>query len=172
MKNLDGILVSDRARALSPRCQCSPCGSCPRIVIGAAASSGVETLTMALVVFLRGVNVGGHRTFRPSLLARELSDYGVVNVGAAGTFVVRKPGSKAKFRAALLRKLPFEAVVVLCDGHDLLQLVKENPFGVDPSRPDIVRFVSILSRAGGLLAALPVTFPADGEWLRRVISSL
>jgi len=140
-------------------------------VIGAAASSGVETLTMALVVFLRGVNVGGHRTFRPSLLARELSDYGVVNVGAAGTFVVRKPGSKAKFRAALLRKLPFEAVVVLCDGHDLLQLVKENPFGVDPSRPDIVRFVSILSRAGGLRAALPVTFPADGEWLVRVIAS-
>jgi len=140
-------------------------------VIGAAASSGVETLTMALVVFLRGVNVGGHRTFRPSLLARELSDYGVVNVGAAGTFVVRKPGSKAKFRAALLRKLPFEAVVVLCDGRDLLQLVKENPFGADPSRPDIVRFVSILSRAGGLRAALPVTFPADGEWLVRVIAS-
>ena len=140
-------------------------------MIGAAASSGVETLTMALVVFLRGVNVGGHRTFRPSLLARELSDYGVVNVGAAGTFVVRKPRSKAKFRAALLRKLPFEAVVVLCDGHDLLQLVKENPFGVDPSRPDIVRFVSILSRAGGLRAALPVTFPADGEWLVRVIAS-
>jgi uncharacterized protein (DUF1697 family) len=140
-------------------------------VIGAAASSGVETLTMTLVVFLRGVNVGGHRTFRPSLLARELSDYGVVNVGAAGTFVVRKPGSKAKFRAALLRKLPFAAVVVLCDGRDLLQLVKENPFGADPSRPDIVRFVSILSRAGGLRAALPVTFPADGEWLVRVIAS-
>jgi uncharacterized protein (DUF1697 family) len=140
-------------------------------VIGAAASSGVETLTMVLVVFLRGVNIGGHRTFRPSLLARELSDYGVVNVGAAGTFVVRKPGSKAKFRAALLRKLPFEAVVVLCDGRDLLQLVKENPFGADPSRPDIVRFVSILSRAGGLRAALPVTFPADGEWLVRVIAS-
>src|SRR5213595_2123968 len=67
---------------------------------------------MALVVFLRGVNVGGHRTFRPSILARELSDYDVVNVGAAGTFVVRRPGSRAKFRAALLRKLPFETVVV------------------------------------------------------------
>jgi hypothetical protein len=38
---------------------------------------------MAIVVFLRGVNVGGHRTFRPSILARELSDYYVVNVGAA-----------------------------------------------------------------------------------------
>ncbi len=126
---------------------------------------------MALVVFIRGVNVGGHRTFRPSVLARGLSDYGVVNVGAAGTFVVRKPGSRAKFRAALLRKLPFKAEVVLCDGRDLILLEIENPFGAEPVRPDIVRFVSILSRAGGLRAALPVTFPPDGEWFVRVIAS-
>jgi len=112
---------------------------------------------MALVVFIRGVNVGGHRTFRPSVLARGLSDYGVVNVGAAGTFVVRKPGSRAKFRAALLRKLPFKAEVVLCDGRELIRLELENPFGAEPVRRDIVRFVSILSRAGGLRAALPVT---------------
>src|SRR5256884_5298381 len=126
---------------------------------------------MALVVFLRGVNVGGHRTFRPSILARELSDYGVVNVGAAGTFVVRKPGSRTKFRAASLRKLPFEAEVVICDGRDLIRLEMENPFRAEPSRPDIVRFVSILSRAGGLRAALPVTFPPNGEWLVRVFAS-
>ena len=44
---------------------------------------------MALVVFLRGVNVGGHKTFRPAALARELAALDLVNVGAAGTFVVR-----------------------------------------------------------------------------------
>ena len=126
---------------------------------------------MALVVFIRGVNVGGHRTFRPSVLARGLSDYGVVNVGAAGTFVVRNPGSRAKFRAALLRNLPVKAEVVLCDGRDLIRLEMENPFGAEPVRPDIVRFVSILSRAGRLRATLPVTFPPDGEWLVRVIAS-
>jgi uncharacterized protein (DUF1697 family) len=128
-------------------------------------------LTVSLVVFLRGVNVGGHRTFRPSLLAKGLSGYGVVNVGAAGTFVVRKPGSKTKFRAALLRKLPFEAEVVICDGRDLIRLEMENPYRAEPSRPDIVRFVSILSRAGGLRAALPVRFPPEGEWLVRVMAS-
>ena len=37
---------------------------------------------MALVVFLRGANVGGHRRFRPSILARALIHYDVVNVGA------------------------------------------------------------------------------------------
>jgi uncharacterized protein (DUF1697 family) len=126
---------------------------------------------MALVAFLRGVNVGGHRTFRPSILARELSGYEVVNVGAAGTFVVRKPGSRAKFRTALLRKLPFEAQIVLCEGRDILRLETENPFGPQPSFPDVVRFVSILSKGGGVLAPLPVTFPADGDWLVRVIAS-
>jgi uncharacterized protein (DUF1697 family) len=126
---------------------------------------------MALIVFLRGVNVDGHRTFRPSIVARELSDYDVLNVGAAGTFVVRKPGSRAKFRTALLRKLPFEAEIVLCDGRDLMRLETENPFGTEPSPPDVVRFVSILSKAGGVRASLPVTFPSDGEWLVRVIAS-
>jgi uncharacterized protein (DUF1697 family) len=126
---------------------------------------------MALVVFLRGVNVGGHRTFRPSILARELSDYDVVNVGAAGTFVVRRPGSRAAFRAALLRKLPFETEVVLCDGRELVRLETEHPFGAEPSRPDVVRFVSILSRAGRVRGSLPITFPPSGEWLVRVIAS-
>src|SRR5215813_15272914 len=117
---------------------------------------------MALVVFLRGVNVGGHRTFRPSILASELRDYGVVNVGAAGTFVVGKPGPRAKFRAELLRKLPFEAKVVLCDGRDLIRLEMENPFGTEPSRPDIVRFVSILSRPGRVSIHIPFTLPPRG----------
>jgi len=126
---------------------------------------------MALVVFLRGVNVGGHRTFRPSLLAKELSNYDVVNVGAAGTFVVRKPRSRATFRAALLRKLPFEAEVVLCDGRDLIGLETENPFGTEPSRPDVVRFVSILSKAGRVGTSIPITLPPRGKWLLRVVAS-
>ncbi len=126
---------------------------------------------MALVVFIRGVNVGGYRAFRPSILARELREYGVVNVGAAGTFVVRKPGSKAKFHSALVRKLPFEAEVVMCDGRDLIRLEMENPFGAESSQPGMVRFVSILARAGALRTALPVAFPPEGEWLVRVIAS-
>ena len=126
---------------------------------------------MALVVFLRGVNVGGHRTFRPSILAKELSDYGVVNVGAAGTFVVRKPGRRAKFRAELLRKLPFEAEVVLCDGRDLIRMEIENPFRAEPSRPDIVRFVSILPKADRGRAFIPCVLPPHGKWFVRVIAS-
>ena len=124
---------------------------------------------MALVVFLRGVNVGGHRTFRPSILARELSGYGVVNVGAAGTFVVRKPGPR--FRAELLRKLPFAATIVTCDSRDLMRLEMENPFGAELLCPDIVRFVSILSKTVHSLVSVPCTLPPCGEWFVRVIGS-
>ena len=126
---------------------------------------------MALVVFLRGVNVGGHRTFRPSVLAKELSAYDVVNVGAAGTFVVRKPGSRAKFHAALRKKLPFETAVALCEGRDLIRLETENPFGSKPSRGDVVRFVSVLTKAGGVRNSLPITLPKGGQWLLRIIAS-
>ncbi|MGB7438425.1 MAG: DUF1697 domain-containing protein [Candidatus Acidiferrum sp.] len=126
---------------------------------------------MVLVAFLRGINVGGHRTFRPSILTRELGDYDVVNVGAAGTFVVRKPRSRAKFHAELLRKLPFEAEVVICDGRDLIRLEKENPFGNEQSDPDIIRFVSILSRPGRGPADIPFAIPPGGEWFVRVIAS-
>lgn len=125
---------------------------------------------MALVVFLRGVNVGGHRIFRPSALVQELKDYDVVNVGAAGTFVVRKPGSRTRFRAALISKLPFDTKIAICDGRDLLRLELANPFGTRPSPPDVVRFVSILSKAGAVRASLPASFPSERQWLVRVMS--
>src|SRR5262245_64097976 len=114
---------------------------------------------MALVVFLRGVNVGGHRTFRPSVLARELHRFDVVNVGAAGTFVVRKPGPRAKFQAELLRRLPFETQVALCDGRELIRLVTENPFANLPSRSDTVRFVSMFMRPIGGGVEVPFELP-------------
>jgi uncharacterized protein (DUF1697 family) len=123
---------------------------------------------MALVVFLRGVNVGGRRTFRPRALARELRDYDVVNVGAAGTFVVRKPGSRTKFREALIAKLPFDTKIAMCDGRDLLRLEAANPFVSTPS--GAVRFVSILTKAGAVRASLPVSFPSEAQWLVRVMA--
>ena len=105
------------------------------------------------------------------MLAKELSRYDVVNIGAAGTFVVRKPGSRAQFCDELRRKLPFVAEVVLCDARDLIRLEIDNPFGTEPARPDIVRFVTILSRAGRVRASNPITLPPGREWFVRIIAS-
>jgi Protein of unknown function (DUF1697) len=138
---------------------------------------------MTLIVFFRGINVGGHRSFRPSLLAKELAAYDVVNVGAAGTLVVRKPGPRAKFLAALRRKLPFPAEIAFCTAADLVALEKMNPFGVDLSRDDrprprpkpksqgIIEFVSILSKSGRGSVSLPAVIPQTGEWFVRIFGS-
>ena len=125
---------------------------------------------MALVVFLRGVNVGGHRTFRPSLVANQLRNFDVVNVGAAGTFVVRNRISQAKLRAELLRQLPFEAEVVICKGDDVLDLASGNPFAGQPAGPKIVWFVSILAKRGRPLPSTPFSLPPGGEWSLKILA--
>jgi uncharacterized protein (DUF1697 family) len=127
--------------------------------------------SMALIAFFRGINVGGHRTFRPSALAKSLGAYEAVNVGAAGTLVVFRPGSRAKFLAELRQRLPFEAIVAFCEASDLFRLEMDNPFGTDPPRRDIVRFVSILSHAARHKVSLPVVLPQDGEWFVRIIGT-
>jgi uncharacterized protein (DUF1697 family) len=83
---------------------------------------------MSWLVLLHGVNVGGHKTFRPAALAQELADWAVDKIGAAGTFVVRKKVAKAALRAALARRLPFQAQAMLFRASDLLKLVPGDPF--------------------------------------------
>lgn len=126
---------------------------------------------MALVVFLRGCNVGGQRTFRPTLLAGQLKHYDVVNVGAAGTFVIRKRASHARLRADLRRRLPFEADVIICEGRDLISATSTDPFAGAPIRSDIVRFVSIFARRPRRLPRTPIRLPSDGAWGLRILAT-
>src|SRR5687768_4519769 len=126
---------------------------------------------MALVVFLRGCNVGGNRTFRPTILAEQLKQYDVVNIGAAGTFVIRKRTSHAKLRADLRRRLPFEAGVIICDGNDLISAASTAPFVDKPSRSDIVRFVSVFPRRPRRPPTPPISIPANGKWVVRILAA-
>jgi uncharacterized protein (DUF1697 family) len=122
---------------------------------------------MALVVFLRGVNVGGHRTFRPAQLAAQLKHLGCVNIGAAGTFVIRKRVPLQKLRAELARRLPFETLAMICHAKNITALVDEAPFGAKAARPGVVRFVTVLPNKTYSVA--PVQLPARGKWLVRVV---
>src|SRR5215467_11178601 len=115
---------------------------------------------MAQVVLLRGVNVGGHKTFRPTLLAKELVDYDIVNIGAAGTFVVRKRISEAKLRQEMLSRLPFSSEVIICNGADVTALAADKPFAGEVSRPDIVHFISVMATAQRSSLEMPVSLPA------------
>ncbi len=126
---------------------------------------------MALVVLLRGVNVGGHRTFRPSALAEQLKHLDAVNIGAAGTFVIRRPVTRGRLRAELARRLPFDTEIMICQGREIVRLMSRNHFAGHPLRPDIVRFVSVLSRRPRSMPSTPASFPPSGKWLLKILAT-
>ncbi len=116
------------------------------------------------------MNVGGHRTFRPTTLVAQLKHLDAVNIGAAGTFVVRQPVAQAKLRAELARRLPFAAEIAICQGREILGLTSRHPFAQQPQRPDIVRFVSVLSGRPRAMPSIPMSFPSTGPWLLRILA--
>jgi uncharacterized protein (DUF1697 family) len=126
---------------------------------------------MAFVVFLRGVNVGGHRTFRPTMLAQQLHHLDVVSIGAAGTFVVRAPTSQARLRAELSSRLPFETSIIICKGQHLLEVEKRKPFGDEPAASGVVRFVSVMAQRPSLVPSIPMSFPGQGKWLLKILAT-
>ena len=101
---------------------------------------------MALAVFLRGVNVGGHKAFQPSVFARRLHRLDVRSVGAAGTFLVRGKVGQKTARTEFLKHLPFEAQVMICTAEELSDLVRDDPFHEHALHDDIKGFVSVLER--------------------------
>jgi len=125
---------------------------------------------VALVAFLRGLNVGGRRSFRPSELASALERFEVVNVGAAGTFVIRRPPGRRALREAIARRLPFAAEIAICDGRGVRRLVALDPFAGMRRRPDLVPFVSVLARAPRSTPGLPLQIPGRGPWQVRVLA--
>lgn len=124
---------------------------------------------MALVVFLKGINVGGHKLVRPSLLAQRLKRYDVVNFGAAGTFLVRGPVSQSRLRAEIERRLSVETEVIICESRALFRAVSLSRFGV-PNRADVVRFVSVMSHQPRRPPPTPFALPRRGRWFVRVLA--
>jgi uncharacterized protein (DUF1697 family) len=125
---------------------------------------------VALVVLLRGVNVGGHRTFRPSKLAEQLKHLGAVNIGAAGTFVVRQPVSRAQLRLEFARRLPFDTRIIICQGQEIVRLISRDFFSGQLAGPGIVHFVSVLSETPRSAPSLPLRIPSTGQWLVKILA--
>jgi len=125
---------------------------------------------MALIALIKGGNVGGHRTFRPSAIGKSLSRFGAVNVGAAGTFIIRGRVSRTQLRTAIRRLLPFEAEVIICDAGEIRHLASQDFFAGQPSGRELVRFVSVLARRRPSLSVLPLDIPPRGRWGLRVLA--
>lgn len=119
----------------------------------------------SVVVFLRGVNVGGNKRFRPAELARAL---GGVNLGAAGTFVL--PGGAASaVRKAILDALEFECEVVVCRGAAVVELARRAEKDPPPYGKDLRTMVTVLAGKPKTSPKLPAEVPAGASsWQVRV----
>ena len=127
---------------------------------------------MRWVVFLRGVNVGKANRCQPAVIARHLSRFGVINIGAVGTFVVREDVSESALRAAIAKKLPFKCEIMICPARDIIKLAAKDPFTCQPSGEKITRFVSVLAKSMPLPLPLnlPHCLPSPDDWLLKIIA--
>lgn len=125
---------------------------------------------MRWVVFLRAVNVGRTNLCRPALLAKQLSRFGVVNIGAVGTFVVRENVSESTLRNAIAKKLPFKCEIMICPARDIIKLASKDPFEGQPTGPTITKFVNVLAKRLPSAPSLPLCLPSDDDWLLKVIT--
>jgi uncharacterized protein (DUF1697 family) len=125
---------------------------------------------MRWVVFLRAVNVGGANQCQPAQIVKELAKFGVVNIGAVGTFVVREDVTESALRAAIAKKLPFKCEIMICPARDIIKLASRDYFSGQPSGLDITRFVSVLHNRPRALPSLPLSLPSDDDWLLKIIA--
>ena len=125
---------------------------------------------MKWVVFLRGVNVGGANRCQPAAIAKQLAKFGVINIGAVGTFVVRENVSESVLRNAIAKKLPFKCEIMICPARDIIKLASKDPFSRQPAGPNITRFVNVLTKRIPSPPPLPLTLPSDDDWLIKIIA--
>ncbi len=125
---------------------------------------------MPSVVFLRAINVGGANKCKPAAIAKELAKFGVVNIGAVGTFVVREEVSESTLRTAITRRLPFKCEIMICPARDLIKLAAKDPFARQPSGPDVARFVNVMHKPLRPVPSLPLSLPSEADWLLKVFA--
>jgi uncharacterized protein (DUF1697 family) len=119
---------------------------------------------MAHVVFLRAANVGGRNVFRPAQLVLALEHLDAVNIGAAGTFVVRRRASASAIKAEFLKRLEFEPGIAIFPAEEVLELVARKPFdGVKVSKEQRNWAAALCSAPRTKLAA-PIEQPAGARW--------
>lgn len=123
---------------------------------------------MAHVVFLRAANVGGNNVFRPAKLASALAHLGVVNVGAAGTFVVRGKATPAAIRREILAHLPFQPGISVLPASEVLALVRSGPFRGVAFSKDLRGWVAALGGRPKARPAMPLLVPAGAGWRVRL----
>jgi uncharacterized protein (DUF1697 family) len=123
---------------------------------------------MRWVAFLRAANVGTRNRFQPAVLAKELTGFGVVNIGAVGTFIVREDVTEATLRAELARKLPFKCEIMICPAKAILDLAQEDSF-VSERRDNVEAYATVMANRPTSVPKFPIYAPAKEKWEVKIL---
>jgi len=118
-------------------------------------------------VFLRGANLGKRR-FKPAAVAKALCDLDVVNLGAAGTFVVHGKATQAALRRRIQAEIHFDAPMSICTAAVLRAAVKAGSKVDEPT--DARRFAAILEAKPSSGPSLPLEEPSGKAWGVRLVA--
>lgn len=106
--------------------------------------------------------------FRPAELVAALKRLDVVNIGAAGTFVVRSSVGAAAIRQAFLDEMPFAPTMAVRPGRDVIALVRSRPFKGVAFSKDLRGWVAVMTGPPKHKPTLPLSSPAGAGWYLRV----
>jgi uncharacterized protein (DUF1697 family) len=104
------------------------------------------------------------------MLARGLAKFDVVNIGAVGTFVVRKNVAESALRAAIAQKLPFRCDIIIVPARAVLELGSKDPFSRYPADAATTRFVNVLAKPVQATSISSLSFPSEANWLLKIIA--
>ncbi len=128
-----------------------------------------KEILMSSVVFLRAVNVGGHKSFRPTVLAEQLAKLDVVSIGAAGTFVVRSAASESEIHAAFARKLPVETTMMIATAKQVVTLLAKAPFGRRSVTKGDGDYITIVETPLSDALVCPIRLPEGATWQVQIV---
>jgi hypothetical protein len=88
----------------------------------------------------------------------------VVNVGAAGTFVVRARASAAAIRREILARLPFAPGIAVVPAREIVSLVGSEPFKGLALSKELRGWAAALCGTPKAKPGLPILKPAGKAW--------
>jgi hypothetical protein len=59
---------------------------------------------------------------------------------------------------------------MICQGREIVRLMSQDHFADQPVRPDVVRFLSVLSQRPRSAPSTPLSLPSSGEWLLKILA--
>src|SRR5437667_123323 len=107
---------------------------------------------MRWVVFLRAVNVGGANRCQPALIAKQLAKFGVVNIGAVGTFVVCENVSESALRTAIAKKLSFKCEIMICPALKIIAIQGRFVLGLYRRQMKAITYLGKVEKIFGVAA--------------------